>query len=181
MSELEKQLHADCDSLREIVAGLDRLEHQLEEARTTIQARQRGYFTPDEDDRVRQLLLAYRNYRLAIHEIVERCLLWETISAPRDQLREFMLGYAAALTLFGKSLRLIELYEHEPLIRKKLNEPDAKFDLESGFFDQILQAYTSLYNYRLLARAGRYWKEQRRDVKRLGLAEDTDAGWLVEV
>src|SRR5256885_369714 len=116
MSELEKQLHADCDSLREIVAGLDRLEHQLEEARTTIQARQRGYFTPDEDDRVRQMLLAYRNYRRALYEIIERYLEYERLGGPACQLRGFMVAFAAALTLYAKSLKLIPIYEHAPLV-----------------------------------------------------------------
>ena len=54
--EFETQLRPDCDSLREILGGLDGLEQQLSSAQTAILARQRGYFTPDEDDRVRFLL-----------------------------------------------------------------------------------------------------------------------------
>jgi 1-acyl-sn-glycerol-3-phosphate acyltransferase len=55
-AELESQLRADGETLREIVAGVARLEQQLDDARATIKARQHGYFTPDEDDRVRQML-----------------------------------------------------------------------------------------------------------------------------
>src|SRR2546429_9173022 len=66
------QLQSDCDSLKEIVTGLDRLERQLTDAQAGVAARRRGYFTPDEDDLVRQMLLAYRSYRLGIYEIIYR-------------------------------------------------------------------------------------------------------------
>jgi hypothetical protein len=78
-------------------------------------------------------------------------------------------------------LKLIELYEHEPLVRAKLNEPDAKFGLGAGFFEEILRAYTSPYNYRLLARAGRFWVRQRRRVRDLPLENDATWVWLCTV
>ena len=173
-NEFESQLQADCESLRELVAGLDRLELQLDDARATIQARRRGYFTPDEDDRVRQMLLAYRNYRRALYEIIERYAGYEEMAEPAHRLRGFMVAFAAALTLSAKSLRLIQAYEHEPLIRQKLNEPEAKFELESGFFDEILSAYSSPQNYRLLVRANRFWRGQRRTIQQLKLADTPD-------
>lgn len=181
MSNVEKQLQSDCDSLREIVAGLDRLERQLEDARRSIQARQRGYFTPDEDDRVRQMLLTYRNYRRALYEIIERYMAYEQLGAPAYQLRGFMVAFAAALTLYAKSLKLIQTYEHEPLVRKKLNEPDAKFELEAGFFDEVLSAYSSVRNYRLIARANRLWRSRRREIQKLQLAETPGWAWLCDL
>jgi 1-acyl-sn-glycerol-3-phosphate acyltransferase len=179
-ADFEEQFRADCATLGNALAAVDRQEEELEQLRQEIAAQQRGYFTPDEDDRVRRLLLAYRNNRLVLYDIIGRCLDWEEKATSHDQVRVFMLGYAAALILFSKSLRLIQLYEHQPLVRKKLNEADAKFGLEANFFEQLLRAYTSLYNYRLLARAGRYWKQRRRDVQRLGLAANPDCGWLIE-
>ena len=146
LSSAESRIHfspsnrqaPDCDSLREILGGLDGLEQQLSSAQTAILARQRGYFTPDEDDRVRQMLLAYRSYRLGLYEIIYRYIDYEQIEEPTRQLRAFMVGFAAALTLYAKSLKLIQSYEHEPLIRQKLNEPDVKFGLEAGYFDDVL-------------------------------------------
>jgi 1-acyl-sn-glycerol-3-phosphate acyltransferase len=176
-----QQLDDDCATLRAIVPGLERLEAAMRDAQQAIQARQRGYFTPDEDDQVRRLLLAYRNYRLALYEIIEHATAYEQLRDPAQQLRTFMIGYAAALTLYARSLALIEAYERQPLIREKLNEPDARFDLESGFFDQVLGRYTSLWNYRRIARAGRFWLRRRRQVRALHLADDPQCGWLVEV
>lgn len=175
---ISDSLRADAAALREIFAGLDRLEAAWAEARVAIRADARGYFTPDEDDRVRGLLLAYRNYRLGLYEIVEHSLGFETLADERDRLRAFMIGYAAALTLYAKSLRLVRTYEDDPLVRKKLNEPDAKFGIGEGFFEEILAAYTSPGNYRRIGRAHRFWRSRRRAVRRLGLADDPAVGWL---
>ena len=179
--DFELQLQADCDSFKEIVAGLDRLEQQLGDAQAGVAARGRGYFTPDEDDLVRQMLLAYRSYRFGIYEIISRYLDYEQITTPALQLRSFMMGFAAALTLYAKSLKLIQTYEHEPLVRQKLNEPDAKFELEAGFFDGVLRGFSSLSNYRLLAKANWFWRRHRKDLHKFGLAAAPDWEWLAGV
>jgi hypothetical protein len=54
----------DLAALRALIDGVLRLEEEFETQRGSIEARRRGYFTPDEDDRVRRMLLAYRNHRL---------------------------------------------------------------------------------------------------------------------
>src|SRR6266480_6160631 len=77
--DFELQLQDDCESLKEIVAGLDRLEQQLSDAQAGVAARRRGYFTPNEDDLVRQMLLAYRSYRLGIYEIIYRYVDYDQI------------------------------------------------------------------------------------------------------
>jgi 1-acyl-sn-glycerol-3-phosphate acyltransferase len=180
-ADLETQLRADVLTLREVHATFGRLAAATEEAPSTIRVRQRGYFTPDEDDRVRQLLLTYRNVRLTLYEIIERCQAREPAAGPADRLRCLLVGYAAALLLCTHSLRLIRLYEDDPPVRQKLNEPDGKFGLEAGFFDWVLAAFTSLHNYRLLGQTGRYWRRQRHAVKRYGLADDPEFGWLAGV
>jgi glycerol-3-phosphate O-acyltransferase/dihydroxyacetone phosphate acyltransferase len=174
------QLRADCATLQEILPGLERLEAAMDEVRVTSQRRSRGYFTPDEDDRVRQLVLGYRNYRLALYEIIQRYAYYEDLGSLPQQLQGFIVGYTAALTLYAKSLKLITLFEDEPVVRSKLNEADAKFGLEGGFFDQVLGAYTSLWNYRRLGRAGRFWRSNQRSIRQLGLPQDERFGWLCQ-
>jgi hypothetical protein len=181
MSERHLQLDADIATLAQIVDGLDRLENLMEQSRAGILARQRGYFTPDEEDRVRQLLLAYRNYRLSTYAIIERHRSYEDAEDPIEQLRAFIVGYAAALTVYAKSQKLIQAYRREPLVRRKLNEPEPAFGLETGFFDGILTRYTSLHNYATMVHAEQYWRRHRRDVRRLGLTDEPGIGWLCEL
>ncbi|MBV8487088.1 MAG: 1-acyl-sn-glycerol-3-phosphate acyltransferase, partial [Planctomycetaceae bacterium] len=180
-SALEDQFRDDIATLWEILARLDQLESDWTEARRTIQARVRGYFTPDEDDRVRQLLLAYRSYRMVLYEIVNRYLDHDQLADPSNQLRGFMIAYASGLTLYANSMKFIQAYEHEPLIRRKLNEPDPRSRLEPGFFEEVFRAYTSLINYRLLAGCDRFWLAHRRDVRGLGLSADPTEDWLAQV
>ncbi len=179
--EAQKLLPVDCDGLREIFAGLNRLEEELSDARTRVAARQRGYFTPDEDDRVRGMLLVFRNYRLVLHEIIDRYQHYEDCEEIPQRWQAFLIGFAAALTLYSKSLKLIQTYEHEPLVRKKLNEPDAKFELAEGFFDEILRSYSSLGNYRQLAHANRFWRNQRQIIQKWVFGQPPEWAWLAGI
>ena len=178
--EHERQLSADCETLRTVIPGLERIEAQWNEARASMSAPSRGYFTPDEDDRVRQMLLAYRNYRTALYEIIFRCYDYRRLADAGLALRLFLLGYATGLTLYAKSLKLVQAYEREPLIRNKLNEPDAKFELEEGFFEELLRAYSSLGNYRGIIRGAWFWLQHRREIRTLAVP-GTDWAWLAAI
>jgi hypothetical protein len=177
----DDQLQADFETLAGIVAGLDRLEALWLDTRRNVHARSRGYFTPDEDDSVRQMLLSYRNYRIALYEIIHRSLQYRSITDEAVKLQTFMVGFAAGLTLYSKSLQLIHTYEREPLIRAKLNEPEAKFGIGADFFEEILRAYSSPRNYWLLVQGSLFWRKHRKTVRQLGLLEQANAKWLVNV
>jgi len=179
--DAETQLLSDRDTLREIVAGLDRLETLVDQTPVIAAAAQRRYFTPDEDDRVRQGLLVYRNYRLAAYEIIFRYRDFERIADESLRLRCFVVAFAAALVLYEKSLKIIQVTEHQRLLRAKLNEPDAKYELEAGFFDDVLVGYSSLSNYRALARGDRIWRGQRRSDVFRRLDADHDWRWLGDI
>jgi hypothetical protein len=179
-SDAEAQLLSDRDTLREIVDGLDRLELLLDQTPVIAAAAQRGYFTPDEEDRVRQALLAYRNYRLAAYEVIFRYRDFARIPDESLRLRSFLVAFAAALVLYEKSLKIIQVAEHQPLLRAKLNEPDTKFGLEAGFFDDVLVGYSSLFNYWALVRAAGFWRSQRRGLFHR-LEPQSDWRWLCDL
>ena len=69
---MDRQLQVDLETMQAVVPVLERLESERNDARGSVAARTRIYFTPDEEDRVRQMLLAYRNYRFALCEIIHR-------------------------------------------------------------------------------------------------------------
>ena len=172
------QITRDCETLAMIAAGLDRLEATWVDTQKIVHARSRGYFTPDEDDAVRQMLLTYRNYRIGLYEIIHRCTGYASIKDPRLQLQTFLIGFAAALTLYSKSLKLIQTYEREPLVRAKLNEPEEKFGLSEGFFEEVLAAYSSPRNYWRLLKASAFWRTHQRAAKRMGLLDEDYAKCL---
>jgi Permuted papain-like amidase enzyme, YaeF/YiiX, C92 family len=177
----DEPLRAQAATLREIIPGFDRLEAMFARGLAQIRPAQRGYFTPDEDDQVRQLLLIYRNYRIAIWDIIWQHKDYYKRTVSRDVLKGFLLAYAGALVLFGKSLRVIDVVEYEPMLRAKLNEPDRKWGIESNFFEGVLLSYSSITNYLRLLAAGRYFRLKRRQLRDLGLEDDPDCGWLFAV
>lgn len=178
---MDRQIKVDLETLRTVVPELERLESQWNEARLSMSAPSRGYFTPDEDDQVRQMLLAYRNYRFALYEIISRGYEYPRIQDPERQLMVFLPAFGAALTLYAKTLKLIQAYEREPLIRKKLNEPDSRFEIEPGFFEDLLRGYSSPWNYRNLAKAAWFWRTHRRSIKKLATAAPGDWQWPLEL
>jgi hypothetical protein len=178
---MDCQAQTDLETLRAVVPALEQLEGEWNDARVSVGARSRGYFTPDEEDRVRQMLLAYRNYRFALYEIIYRGYEYPRIPEPERQLMVFLLGFGAALTIYAKSLKLIQAYEREPLVRKKLNEPDTKFELEADFFEEMLRGYSSPANYRGLAQAAWFWRSNRRGIQKLAAASPGDWKWVLEV
>lgn len=180
-AEVDPQLHADRDSLQQIVMEFNRLEQRLNDASAWQAPQARGYFTPDEDDRLRQMLLSYRSYRLTLYEIIRRYQHYSEVPDAVRQLRGFLVGFAAALTLYAKSLKLIQSFERAPLVRAKLNEPDAKFGLDADFFDDVLGAFSSLGNYQLLVKANWFWRRQQKTIQRLRLVEAPEWRWLTDV
>jgi hypothetical protein len=178
---MDRQIQVDLETVRTVLPGLEQLENQWNEARLLMAGPSRGYFTPDEDDRVRQMLLAYRNYRFALYEIISRGYEYPRIQDPERQLMVFLLAFGAALTLYAKSLKLIQAYEREPLIRKKLNEPDIRFEIEPNFFEELLRGYSSPWNYRNLTKAAWFWRTHRRGIQKLATAAPGDWQWQLDL
>jgi hypothetical protein len=128
----ESQLLADAETLRQITLGLDELHERAANTEIIQAGEARGYLTPEEDDRVRRGLLAYRNYRLALYAIILRLERYPRVTPATLRVKAFLVAFAAALTLYSQSLRLEELAARSDLVRAKLNEPEPKFDLEEG-------------------------------------------------
>ncbi len=180
-SEAESSLPGDLRTLREIVAGLDRLEERLNVSPIPKAVTQRGYFTPDEDDRVRQGVLVYRNCRLAAYEIILRYRDYASVEPQSCGLRCFLVAFGAALVLYAKSLKIISFAEHVPMLRAKINEPDCKYEMEEGFFDDVLAGYSRLCNYRSMLRADAFWRKHRREAHTLAADAGGDWVWLLDL
>jgi len=174
----ESELIADAQTLRQIIEGLEQLQESAAHTDLVRTAEQRGYLTPGEDDRVRQGLLAYRNYRLALYEIILRLEHYPRLKPVGLRVKAFLVAFAAALTLYAKSLQLDELATKSDLVRAKLNEPEPKFDLEGGFFDEVMSGFCSLRNYGLILRAFWFWSTRRRAIRAQARLEPGPWAWL---
>mgnify|MGYP001985033693 CR=1 FL=1 len=136
----------DCMTLRSIADEVSALAGHMAQAQNEMGARERGYFLPNEDDQVRRILLAYRNYRIALFEIIHRYREIEEFDQAEEQTLAFLLAFGSAVILFNWSSLLVDTYRDIPHIRAKLNEADARFGMPANLFEQICDSLSNAGN-----------------------------------
>ncbi|MEM8946921.1 MAG: YiiX/YebB-like N1pC/P60 family cysteine hydrolase [Planctomycetota bacterium] len=98
--------------------------------------RERGYFSPSEDDQVVHLWVSYHMARNALYEVVTKHQQAEAKNAGAS-LSDFVVAYAAATVLVDAGRFLRELFADEPIIRRKLNESYELFGIAANSFEAI--------------------------------------------
>ena len=126
-------------------------------------------------------MLLYRNCRLAAYEIILRYRDYASVQPPACGLRCFLVAFGAAVVLYAKSLKIISFAEHVPMLRAKINEPDVKYDMEEGFFDDVLAGYSRLCNYRSMLQADAFWRAHRREAHAFAAQAGGDWVWLLDL
>lgn len=179
--KLEQQIREDAQELVQRLRRLQRLERSAARAADFVNGCRRGYFTPDEDAMVRRIQQHYHEHRQHLYGLIDRYISYRRISDPAVRMQAFCVGFAAAVSLYAKSLKLIRQYEHNPLVRRKLNEPEPRFQLPGGMFDEILRAHCSLRHGLLYFAAVRFWKRHFQAIKILHLPQDRDFALLVRL
>jgi hypothetical protein len=177
MTVPQSQFDKDVALLRVASERLDKLDRDSLELREQVHARRRGYFTPQEEERVRDVIIQYRDCRETLFDLIDRYMDYADFGDAAERLRVLLVAYAAALKLYEKALKMIDRYDRVPIIKRKLNEPDTKAGITSGFYDEIYCSFSSPYNYFRLARAGQYFRKHRRAIHRLE-TEDSVCAWL---
>jgi hypothetical protein len=173
MNTCTRQSAMDCGTLRIIAADVVVLAERMTFFQREMSARERGYFLADEDDQVRRLYLAYRNYRIALLDIVHR---YEACAEEEEQA--FLLAFGAAVLLFGWSSMLVHSYRDIPHIRAKLNEADPRFDLNEGLFERIYDNLSTSENLQRLNVAAEVFAAKQ-DTLAETFAGDADFAWLI--
>lgn len=120
----------------------------------------RTYFTPSEDESIRQVLITYWQLRSALFELV-----YELRIAGRDKRNDydqlFFAGYAGALVLLDAARFLRERFHASALIRHKLNEPEPSFGIPGGLYDSIQESWTNPNHMWHMFAAARYFEKHR--------------------
>lgn len=165
----------DLAGARTVVAVAEHM-HELREAATHLQSlfetRQRGYFTPSEDEQVEHLWVSYHGSRAALLEIVQ-VIRNEVGKASRDQIGEFALAYAATVVLVDAARSLRDLFGKNDLVRRKLNEAFDDFRIPAGSFDEIQLSLTDPGNALQINNANSFFEQNQEYI--IELAEDDEA------
>ncbi len=124
-------------------------------------AEARGYFLPDEDERLRGIYARYLAVRSSLLQCLEELSRGRWSHQASGDLREFAVAYAAACLLVRAASYLIDLTDGAPITRKKLDEPEPRFHLEAKTFTQIYRSLTSPRRWWGFFDATTYYKKHR--------------------
>lgn len=175
---LPDALQAHARTVAHLAVYFEELKQAALRLREQFAVRERGFFSPSEDEAARQLLISYWMARSALFEVVISYRDAESVPPPLQPAR-FLIGYAAALLLVDAARFLRENYHDQPVIRAKLNEPESHFGIPPESYDTVQRSLTSPVHVWHLYHAVRYQEEQATELH--ALAADPLLAPLVEV
>lgn len=130
--------------LRTAEPALPREQDLIQELQDAKAAQARGYYLPDEDERLREVYIRY----LAV-----RSMLWEMVLAlkPRvykepkecERLQIFGLTCCAAAMLVRSASFIVGLARDQPVLWKKLDEAEPRYHLERKNFTRLYRSVSS--------------------------------------
>jgi len=140
----------------------------------------RGYYLPDEDDRLRNILAGYLEIREALKMALARVEPWidkkESLSA-EDRLRAFIIGFTAACLLLRTGSYVVRIAEGRPVVAQKLDEAEPRYGIARKSFTEIYRAQSSVKRMWKFFMAWRFYDEYRRNI--LAMSDDELVGDLV--
>ncbi len=188
----------DCDSMsliiertarsvRSVAAGMPARDDMARELADADAAQQRGYFLPDEDERLREVFVRYLSLRVTLLEVVDDIeqmigQLDEAGDGERDwdiRLRAFLIGFLAAAMLMRAAAFIVDLAESRSVVRKKLDEAEPRYGIPAKSFTAV---YKNFGSYRSMWRfhcATRFYEVHAKDIA--GLANDPGMQGLIEL
>lgn len=143
MSELA--IHVAWDVLQSVRPALPRRQDLSVELDDANAAQARGYYLPDEDERLRLTYLRYLGARASLWQMVEDL----QPSSRNGELRTFALAFCAASMLMRSATFIIALAKERPIAWAKLDEAEPRYGLPRKSFTKVYQSFSS---------PGRIWR-----------------------
>ena len=177
-------------SVRSVAASMPLRGDIQQELVDAAAAQKRGYFLPDEDERLRDVFVRYLALRHTLIGVVAEiqgvmeCLdemnddgqskqVWDT------RMRAFVVGFLAALMLMRVASFIVDLAAKRRVVRKKLDEPEPRYGIPAKSFAMV---YKSLGSHRSMWRfmaAVRFYKLHSEEI--MALAENPQMKDLIEI
>ncbi len=166
--------------LQAVGEGMPRPESLIRELSDADAAQKRGYYLPDEDDRLRDVFAKYLEIREALKIVLARVEPWidkkDGLSA-EDRLRAFVIGYAAACLLLRSGSYIVRIAEGRPVVAQKLDEAEPRFGIARKSFTEIYSAQSSVPRMWKFYLAWLFYEEYRGRI--LSMADDEMIGGIV--
>ena len=156
----DEVLLSSCHILRGIRDTLPDRKNLAQEIEDADRAQRRGYYLPDEDERLRETYLRY---------LSGRSILWQMIDdlspfLKSKDLRIFGLAFCAASILMRSSSYLIELAKERPVVLAKLDEAEPRYQIPRKTFTKIYHNLSSTRNQWRYRQARNFYENNRTQI-----------------
>ena len=171
-------LKSSCRILRGVhptLPGRKNLDREIEDA---DRAQERGYYLPDEDERLRETYLRYLSGRAALWKMINDL---SPFLKSKD-LRIFGLAFCAASMLMRSSSYLISLAKRRPVVLAKLDEAEPGYQLPRKTLTGIYRYLSSPGNRWRYRQARKFYEDHRTEINEALQKFDMQdiAAWLME-
>lgn len=164
------QLHRATATLLAAAEAMPRAE-EVERLREKLApARDRGYFTPDEEAEIRRLFSRYLHVRGALHQTLRSM----RPMAPRfgrrvdrTSRRAFVAAWLSGCMLMRAARFMEKAFHDEPMTRKLLNQAEPAYNIPPGTLDAIHASATRPHTLLRYFRAARCAELRREELEAL--------------
>jgi len=144
---------SDIDKIRTVIAAHAALP-TAQEVQTLLfdsrAAETRGYYNPLEDERLRETYTRYLAIRLSLWEVIQslpraKHVHRDPLMATNSDWQGFAIAFCAAELIVRTGEYLIDLAVNRPIIWRKLDEADQRYNLPRKSFTRIHRQLTSAF------------------------------------
>ena len=164
---LSLDINRSRSTLLAVAPTLPRREALEQETADAEAAQQRGYYLPDEDERLRHLFAQYLDVRNALKEVVARMEPWINLGDKlerEEQLKVFLLGFTSACFLLRCAQYMVGIAEGKKVVTRKLNEAEPRFGIPRKAFTQIYRSQSSVRRMFKFHEAWRSYDQHRDEI-----------------
>ena len=142
----------------------------------------RGYFTPEEDELIREKFSKYLTVRGALYSVLMdlKPIIFNQIK-PNDAeyAKVFLIAFCTAAMLRRSGRHLIVNFRSNKMIRRKLNEAEPRYGIPRKQFTAIYRSLTSLRNVIIFRQGVNYFEDHRSQI--MALEADPKLSPIVEL
>ncbi len=170
---LTHEIKSSRDTLLAVAPVMPQRSKLQQEIADAEAAQERGYYLPDEDERLREVLASYLEVRTALRGVVARMEPWVDMGqklAGKEQLQVFVVGFTAACYLVRSGQFMIKMAEGRRVVRRKLDEAEPRFGIPRKSFTEIYRLQSSVRRMWKFHEAWKFYDENRSQIH--ALSED---------
>ena len=181
-TRIENQIESSARTLATVGPSLPTPESLATEMADVAKATERGYFLPDEDERVRTVFAHYLRTRAALMSSLNELRPFfknsEDINQ-RLQPQVFAVAFCTACMLIRSGRFVVDSFRKNRVVWKKLDEPEPRYGIPKKQFTHIYRSLTSPRNIYDFLSAARYHDEIRPELE--SLADHTTVGPVIQL